>query len=213
MSAKDSVALLSYYDGCLNAMGDTARGAGWPNEPDRLKRFDVMLDLISNPHLPARICDLGCGTGELYRRITDKGFTMLDYIGIDASAKAIAYARRKFPDVPFLVKDVRSSNQTDRSVLASDYVVANGLFTVKASLSDDEMWIFLTSTIDAIWPFLTRGLAFNVMSAMVDWKRDDLFHVEMDRLAAYLFRLAGRRVQFRADYGLFEYTAYVYKTE
>jgi hypothetical protein len=34
---------------------------------------------------------------------------------------------------------------------------------------------------------VTRGPAFNVMSAVVDWKRGGLFHLEMNRLAAYLF--------------------------
>jgi hypothetical protein len=54
-------------------------------------------------------------------------------------------------------------------------------------------------------------MAFNVMSKAVDWERDDLFHVSMDRLATLLHGLAGRRIVFRADYGLYEYTAYAYR--
>jgi hypothetical protein len=33
----------------------------------------------------------------------------------------------------------------------------------------------------------------------------------MDEAARLLHELAGRRVRFRADYGLYEYTTYVYR--
>ena len=49
------------------------------------------------------------------------------------------------------------------------------------------------------------------MSKIVDWERDDLFHLPMDDAARLLHRLAGRHVRMRADYGLYEYTAYAYK--
>lgn len=74
------------------------------------------------------------------------------------------------------------------------------------------MWSFLTSTIERVWPQVRRGIAFNVMSKVVDWERDDLFHVPMDDLARLLHRLSGRNVRFRADYGLYEYTAYAYRS-
>ena len=73
------------------------------------------------------------------------------------------------------------------------------------------MWTFMTHVITKLWAETRKGLAFNVMSAVVDWRRDDLFHVELDRLAAFLFALAGRRVVFRNDYDLYEYTAYLYR--
>jgi hypothetical protein len=63
-----------------------------------------------------------------------------------------------------------------------------------------------------MWAVTGRGMAFNVMSAVVDWRRDDLFHVEADRLLGLLYRLTGsRRVILRADYDLYEVTAYVYR--
>jgi hypothetical protein len=93
-----------------------------------------------------------------------------------------------------------------------DHVVANGLFTVRAGLSEARMWDFMTACVAAMWAMTGRAMAFNVMSAVVDWRRDDLFHVEADRLLAFLYRLGGgRRVILRADYDLYEYMAYVYR--
>ena len=50
------------------------------------------------------------------------------------------------------------------------------------------------------------------MSHHVDWQRDDLFHVPFDRMAELLQANFSRHYLFRADYGLYEYTVYVYRS-
>jgi dTDP-4-amino-4,6-dideoxygalactose transaminase/SAM-dependent methyltransferase len=205
--------LLQNYDRMLFSHGDSARGANWPNDADRRIRFDVMLDVIaSDAEAPTVLCDLGCGTGELFAHIREKGLRNITYIGVDRSAAALSYARAKFPDAIFIEIDVNSA-QADLAQIACDYLVANGLFTVKWEMTDDQMWSFLKATISRVWPLVRRGVAFNVMSKIVDWKRDDLFHLAMDDAARFLHELAGRRVRLRADYGLFEYTAFAYKPD
>jgi dTDP-4-amino-4,6-dideoxygalactose transaminase len=204
--------LLQNYDRMLLSHGDTARGANWPNEANRRIRFDVMLDVIASAaEGPTVLCDLGCGTGELLAHIRERGLRNITYIGVDRSAAALSYARAKFPDATFIEIDVNSS--ADLTQIACDYLVANGLFTVKWEMSSDQMWLFLKSTISRVWPLVRRGIAFNVMSKIVDWERDELFHLAMDDAASFLHELAGRRVRLRADYGLFEYTAFAYKPD
>jgi len=56
-----------------------------------------------------------------------------------------------------------------------------------------------------------RGIAFNVMSKHVDWEREDLFHLPFDTLARILIRALTRNFIIRNDYGLYEYTTYVYR--
>ena len=205
--------LLHNYDRKLLSHGDTARGADWPNEADRRIRSDVMLDVIgSEIKAPAVLCDLGCGTGGLLAHIRERGLRNIIYIGADRSAAALSYARAKFPDATFIEIDVNSS-EADLAQIACDYLVANGLFTVKWEMTDEQMWSFLKSTISRVWPLVRRGVAFNVMSKIVDWERDDLFHLSMDDAARFLHGLAGRRVRLRADYGLFEYTAFACKPD
>jgi len=65
------------------------------------------------------------------------------------------------------------------------------------------------SLIAAAFRLARVGLAFNVMNAHVDWQRDDLFHWSFDALAAFLKREIGPHYEFRADYGLHEYTCFV----
>ena len=211
MLTKSDDVLLEVGDRNLQEHGDTAAGACWPNEPERQRRFAVMLDVMDcPPDTNAVLCDFACGTGELLAHIRRRGLRNITYIGADRSAKALSYARAKFPDATFVEIDVNAPG-ADLSAIACDYLVANKLFTAKYGISHEQMWLFLVSTIERLWPRVRRGLAFNVMSKVVDWEREDLFHLPMDDAARLLHRLAGRRVRMRADYGLYEYTAFAYR--
>lgn len=210
--ADDIAACLhEYYSQRLSVHGDTAQGADWPDEAGRLVRFDVGLDIIQQAAAGAQVvlCDLGCGTGELYRRIRERAFGNIAYVGLDRSPAAIAMARAKFPEARFEVADAGSP--ADLARIDCDFVFANGLFTVKGAAAHEDMWAFMASTLEGIWPQVRRGIVFNVMSKVVDWERSDLFHVSYDELARFLHRLAGRFIGFRADYGLYELMAYALK--
>ncbi len=202
--------IADYYATCLKRHGDTAEGAGWPNEPDRRTRFDVMAAISPQGFAQSSVLDMACGTGVLLDHLTEIDRLPQSYLGIDINAEAIARAREKHPDERFRVMDLLSEEEQSLPP-AHDFVLVNGLFTVRATLSEEAMWGFLRGMLNRLWPLTRRGLAFNVMSDVVDWRREDLFHVPMDDLARELFALAGRRVVFRTDYDLYEYTAYVYR--
>ena len=211
MNDRPDIALLAHYEQRLHEFGDTARGADWPSEQDRRVRFDMMLDVI--PDWRRRMCASSSPVPHPKSQRTRsrrRGLDHVRYIGVDRSEHAIGIARSKFPEAEFIALDVNGP-EADLDRLACDYLVASGLFTVKASLTDAQMWEFLDATLAAVWPHVRRGVAFNVMSTAVDWRRDDLFHASADDLLQRLHALAGRRVRLRADYGLFEYTAYALK--
>lgn len=213
MTERPEDVLLPIYDRALGQFGDTAQGALWPNAADRQLRFDVMLDVLDpTDSAPVTLCDLGCGTGELLARLRERGMTHVRYVGVDRSELALEMARAKFPDAEFHALDVNAEG-ANLDLVACDYLVANGLFTFRQGLSQAEMRDFLERSIRAVWPGVRRGLAFNVMSKQVDWEREDLFHASIDDMAALLHSLAGRRIRFRADYGLYEYTCYAHRGE
>ena len=209
MTAKSPEAIATYYNDCFTKYGDTAQGAGWPDEADRRTRFGVMAGIAGGDFSGASLCDVACGTGVFLGFLEESRRTPDSYLGIDIDPRAIAVAREKFPKAQFECTDLLTDGSPSLQVF--DYVVLNGLFTVRAELDNESMWDFMTSFLERLWPITARGLSFNVMSNVVDWYRDDLFHVSMDRLAHYLFGLAGRHVVFRNDYGLYEYTAYVFR--
>jgi len=49
------------------------------------------------------------------------------------------------------------------------------------------------------------------MSKQVDWEVETLFHVPLDDISKFLSKKITRNFVIRNDYGLHEYTVYLYK--
>jgi SAM-dependent methyltransferase len=66
-----------------------------------------MLEKLVLPDLPsrARILDLCCGTGQLARILTDRGYRVT---GLDSSREMLSFARENAPDAEFIQEDARS---------------------------------------------------------------------------------------------------------
>lgn len=211
MSDSKYLSIVKHYESCLEKHGDSHLGVDWPNLADSLKRYSIMLQLSG--FLPPKegkytLLDFGCGAGHLLQFIKDKNINDYEYSGLDLSSKFITLCREKFPGVWFEQLDVM--REPDR-LPDFDLIVMNGVFTEKRELTFDEMWEYFQKLLEVIVAKARIGVAFNVMSKQVDWERDDLFHVSMDDLASYLVRNFGRKFVFRSDYGLYEYTVYLYK--
>ena len=203
--------LLEEGDRDLIDHGVALRHIAQPSQAERRARFDVMLDVIDvSSDSPVVLCDFGCGAGDLLAHIRRRGVRNIAYVGADRSARALAVARVRFPDATFVKIDI-SAPEGALDAIACDYLVASDLFTLSHGMTREEMWSFLVSAIERLWPEVRRGLAFNVMSKAGPRERGDLFHVPMDDAAGLLRRLAGPRVRIRADYGPLEYTALAYR--
>jgi SAM-dependent methyltransferase len=199
--------LVAHYERCFAQYGATAKGVDWPNEEDMAVRFRVMLGIAERLEAPVTLLDFGCGYGALYDHIRDNGKQQrFDYRGIDLSIPMIESAKARHPGVAFEVRDILASPLTEQSV---DITVMNGVLTEKRELSLDTMEAFAVELITAAYAASRIGVAFNVMSAHVDWQRDELFHWPFDRAASLLKARCSRHVVFRADYGLYEYTVYL----
>ena len=208
MQEKKYLSIVSHYEACLEQHGDSHLGVDWPKEEDVPKRHRVMLDVIK-PGADRRVSllDFGCGAAHLNEYIVEQGLKNIDYSGLDLSEKFVRLAQSKFPANEFFCVDLLEENA---SLPVFDYVVLNGVFTEKRDLSFDEMFAYFKRLLPRVFAHASIGIAFNVMSKHVDWEREDLFHLPFDTLAAFLKQEVARNFVFRNDYGLYEYTAYVY---
>ncbi len=200
--------IVRHYESCLERHGDSHLGVDWPNEADALTRYRVMFELIREDDEAVSLLDFGCGTGHFYEWILEHEIKNVTYTGLDLSARFVELSRQKFPDIVFHETDLLMRPD---DIPQFDYIVANGVFTEKLTLPDEEMFSYFKRLIGAIFNKARRGIAFNVLSKHVDWERDDLFHLSHDALAAFLVESVSRNYIIRADYGLYEYTTYVYR--
>jgi len=200
--------IAKHYNECFEKHGDNHLGIDWPKYEDTLIRHQVMLDLIKDKNTNNSLLDFGCGLGHLYEFILKNNYTKnIKYSGLDINLNFYNHCTSKYPDIQFYLKDVLIDNELPNF----DYIVCNGTFTEKRELTYNEMYNFMTNVLLKLWGKTNKGISFNVMSKLVDWERDDLFHVSMDEICLFLKNNLSRNFIIRNDYKLYEYTIYVYK--
>src|SRR5262245_26909463 len=187
---------------------DTSSGVGWLRG-DADTRYRTLLGVVRPEPRPVSLLDFGCGLAGLYEFMLRTGAAGIEYAGLDLSPKFLALARQKYPAVDFYEVDVLAPAAP--ALPRFDYIVLNGVFTYKGALSQAEMFEYLQTLVTKVFAMASVGVAFNVITTEVEWTRDDLFHLPVDALLNFLSRHVSRHVVIRHDYGLFEYTAYVYK--
>lgn len=204
--------IVDHYEACLEQHGDTHRGVDWPRAEDVDLRHDIMLGVLwpgsRSGDRRIDLLDFGCGASHFYEYLLRHNVRHIRYAGLDLSEKFTDLCLKKFPQNRYYCLDVLEQGQL---LPAFDYIIMNGVFTEKRELSFDTMLDYFQSVLRILFTKARIGIAFNVLSSHVDWERDDLFHLPMDRLAAFLTKDLSRHFFLRHDYGLYEYTTYVYK--
>ena|SRR6266480_822580 len=210
MEEKKYLDIVAHYESCLEQHGDTHLGVDWPKKKDAETRYRVMLDIIrrEDEGRTVRLLDFGCGASHLYEHIKARENRNIIYSGLDLSDKFVQLSRNKFPHNAYYCADLLDGRA---EIPSFDYIVMNGVFTEKNALTFDEMFSYFKHLVTRVFEKAEIGIAFNVMSKHVDWEREDLFHLPFDLLAAFLKQQLTRNFVIRNDYGLYEYTTYVYR--
>jgi SAM-dependent methyltransferase len=210
VTAKPYLSIVSHYESCLARHGDTHLGVDWPKAEDVGTRHEIMLGVIADPppEKGVRLLDFGCGASHLNEYIVEHGLKGIEYTGLDLSERFVELSRAKFPQNTYYCLDVLAE---DTALPRFDYAVMSGVFTEKVDLTFDAMLGYFQQMVRTVFGLVEIGLAFNVMSKHVDWERDDLFHLPFDVVADFLTRELSRHFVIRSDYGLYEYTVYVYR--
>lgn len=205
--------LVKYYESCFQKYGDNNRGVDWPNEQDAKKRYQIMLDVVKYDSINEKkdnvsILDFGCGLAHLYGYMINNN-VKYKYLGMDMSNEFIKKCKDKYPAIDFFQCDILKERENYNE--CCDYICINGVFTEKREMKYEEMLSYFKFMIKRLFNMCNRGIVFNVMSKDVDWERDDLFHLPMSELSDFLTKQVSRNFVIRNDYGLYEYTTYVYK--
>ena len=106
-------------------------------------------------------------------------------------------------------KDVKNIGALGFS-LGGSVAIMNKNNNIKAVVADSA-YSNLNNMIKVMYKLSNKGIAFNVMSKQVDWEKEGSFHLSFDVLAEFLAQQISRKFTFCHNYGLYEYTTYVYK--
>lgn len=167
---------LEHYRNVFREHGRSARGVDWTNDREQEFRYRRMMNvMLLDPDPPAgkvSVLDVGCGWGGLYEYCGKSGLDV-DYTGIDLVSEMIEEGSRSFPDAEFSTGDIFAMGD-DRKF---DYVVCNGILTLKLELGLREMEEYALSLIDRMYSLCRHGVAFNQMSDKVNFFQDDGYYV------------------------------------
>jgi hypothetical protein len=120
----------------------------------------------------------------------------------------VAAAQARWPGVAFEARDIIADPLQSGSV---DVVVMNGVLTERRGIPRERMVEMAEAIVTAAFRAARHGVVFNAMSKHVDWEREDLFHWGFDEVAAFLTRDVSRHIAIRADYGLYEFSAFAWR--
>ena len=195
----------------LELHGDSLLSVGYTRSPDVAEeRYSLMLGVIRERSERVSVLDLGCGLAHMLDHIAaHPQLAGVDYSGLDISPQYIEAARARHPDAKLMLLDVLDDGV---DLPQYDYVIINHLFNWRGELSREDMLRYWKRMISVAWEHSQRGIAFNVMSKIVDWERDDLFHLPFDEMARFVSAHLSRHFVIRHDYDAYEYTTYVYRT-
>ena len=194
--------IADHYRSLLQAHGDSHEAAQYSSRDSQEARYAVLAGV--GDLRGARVLDFGCGTGHLATWLQGRGIDCR-YTGVDIVTEFFPHARAKHPGHRF-------GTLADFEGERFDYVLVSGVFNNRI----DDNAGFLENTLRDLFARTDRGLAFNLMSAYVDYQDPDLWYAEPEAVFGLVKRLTPF-VTLRNDYVVkqvavpFEFAVYAHR--
>lgn len=178
--------LLAFFDRHLRDFGDAPQAVRWTREGQQ-RRYEAFRGIIGD--LGGRsLLDFGCGKGDFYGFLRDRGETGA-YCGIDINAGLAALARSKYPEAEFLTLDVEETPLKRRF----DIVVACGVFNLRIG----GITASLKETVKILHGLCRESLHLNFLTARTPWHDVELHYVEPVDLLRFALEELSPKVTLR----------------
>lgn len=207
-----------HYSSKFAEHGPTAKGVDWNDEDEVTFRYKKMMEVLNNdyekPNGTPTILDVGCGWGGLLLYCQENGIEV-EYTGIDVAENMIRYAQKNFDKGKFILGDIFDFDYKNQY----DYVVCNGILTLKLTATIPEMENYANKLILKMFELCRYGITFNLMSNRVNFMVDNLYYRSPVELLNFCLMEVSPRVKLDHGYSnlkrgkgkLYEYTVYIYK--
>ena len=163
--------LLCFYDRHLKDFGDSPQAVRWTAE-GQLRRYEALLQ-ISGDLAGKRVLDFGCGKGDFYGFMKEKGIS-LNYCGIDINENLIALAKRKYPEAEFISMDLEEAEIG----LMFDVIFICGVFNLRVAGVEDSM----KDVLRKLFRLCTGSLHINLLTYYIPQRSVELFYVKPEEI-------------------------------
>jgi SAM-dependent methyltransferase len=196
-------AIQAHYQSLLAVNGDSHVSAQWSSRESQEARYAILAQIADLQG--ADVLDFGCGTGHLATYLAQQGVNVR-YTGVDIVQEFLELARNKHPHHRFgLIQDFEGGEMFD-------WVLVSGVFNNRTENNGS----FFRNYISRLWKMSKKGIAFNLMSAYVDFEDPELWYADPGDVYAFMKSLTPF-VAIRNDYVVkdtqvpFEFAVYAYR--
>jgi len=197
---KDQI-VKGFYEKLLEKYGYSIKSLDYRSETSQKTRFDIITQVGINDD--CSLLDVGCGFGDYFNYLKQRGIKNVKYNGIDLTDKIVNVAKEKNP-----LANVVQGNVLDLpDDKKFDYVVSVGVNGVKTG----DNWDNLTSVLDKMWKLCKKGIAYNAVSNFASEQDEQIYFVSPIRVIEHVMNNLTYKVVFRHDYMPHDFTIYVYK--
>jgi trans-aconitate methyltransferase len=180
--------LLTFYDRHLKDFGDAPQAVRWTSE-GQLRRYETLLS-VAGDFSGKRILDFGCGKGDFYGFLMEKGIRCR-YCGIDVHEGLIALANRKYPDTEFIAMDIDETAFTREF----DLIFICGVFNLRIAGIDESMKHILK----VLFHICREALHLNLLSYYMPQRNIELFYVKPEEILQFAVTELSRAVTVRHE--------------
>jgi SAM-dependent methyltransferase len=178
--------LLDFYDRHLKDFGDRPEAVRWTPEGQR-RRFETLIE-IAGDISGKNILDFGCGKGDFYGFLKEKGITA-SYCGIDINKNLIALAKRKFPEADFLAMDIEDREMTR----TFDSIFICGVFNLRIAGIEESVKDILLK----LARMCRGGIYANFLTYYIPQRTVELFYVKPEEILQFVLSNISRSVALR----------------
>lgn len=210
MSEKITKKFLEHYTKKFMEHGPSTEGVDWGSNVEKvIHRYGLMLNVITPPSgSDTTVLDVGCGYGGLYAYAKERGME-ISYTGVDIVKDMVDWAKREFSgEADFINGDILNMNIDGESY---DYVICNGILTLRLDESNMEMEDYAKRIIREIYRICKKGCVFNMMTTKVNFFTNNLFYKSPAEMLAWCMMELTPYVRVDHSYYGFDYTVYLYK--
>ncbi|HZV47181.1 MAG TPA: class I SAM-dependent methyltransferase [Thermodesulfovibrionales bacterium] len=178
--------LLNFYNRHLRDFGDTPQAVRWTPE-GQIRRYETLLTATGD--LSGKtILDFGCGKGDLYGFLRDKGVAV-SYCGIDVNDNLIELAQHKYPQAEFIALDIDEDTFHRRF----DVIIAIGVFNLRIAGIEESM----KGLLKKLFPLCRESLHINFLTYYVPRRSVELFYVRPEEILEFAITEISRTVTVR----------------
>jgi len=199
MAEEDINRIIQIYSERLNKHGVSPEALGWDKKRANL-RFEILSSQWDLDN--ASILDFGCGFGQFWDFLMQKGIGGFNYLGIDINPRFIEIAKGLYPDASFRLFNMLK----DPLECKYDYIFASGVFNDKL----DDNLMFIKSVFQKFDEYSEKGFAANFLSDKVQYRHSHTFHSDPSSVLKLCYKYSNNII-IRNDYMPFEFTVFVNK--